>query len=44
MYIWLGGYENDFTHAPLISITEYGQWTREKFFAELENLKPNNLT
>ncbi len=38
MYIWLGGYEVSFHHVPLVAVTEYGAWTREKFFDELEKL------
>lgn len=38
MYVWLGGYEADFSYILLVSTAEYGQWTREKFFDELNKL------
>ncbi|MBI1276895.1 MAG: hypothetical protein GC179_02075 [Anaerolineaceae bacterium] len=38
MYLWLGGYEVKFFYVPLISITEYQNWTSEKFLDELEKL------
>lgn len=38
MYAWLGGYEIKFTHVPLVPISEYANWSREKFLSERTRL------
>jgi len=38
MYLWLGGHEKPFFHVPLALITDYGQWTRERFLEEISKL------
>jgi hypothetical protein len=38
MYLWLGGYEVKFFHIPLAPISEYANWTPERFLDDLEIL------
>ncbi|HLY26532.1 MAG TPA: hypothetical protein VKQ72_09350 [Aggregatilineales bacterium] len=38
MYVWLGGGETKHFAVPLVAITEYGTWTRERFIDQLTNL------
>jgi hypothetical protein len=42
MHVWLGGYEIPHYAVPLVSIVEYGTWTRERVFEEIQKLNENH--